>query len=242
MADAPSFKLKRIDELCMSLKWDMQSLLEKRMDLEFILELCALLVSKHEFNKLATYNLLRLCCNNDVFDKKQRLRLATRLAYFYDDLREGRSVGEWKSFIEGEWVAAEIIRVAPIKEGDKEQVLVYFLVRAGTAAGHVLHIQLSYGRCAYMAYLLGYTVRKQYDREDPRNLLFLQCLLKVGAGEALSIRETHVSSYQKTINSLIAKRRAGDCPLDLTINCAQCSRRYGEFAPQTNYCEGSINR
>lgn len=240
MADHPQFKLKLLNEHCMSLKWDMQHFLGLKMDLDFVILLRDHLVARCGFDKQVTHNFLRLYCHGDVFDKKIRYRMATRLAYFYEDLRSAIPVGEWKAFAEGEWVAAEIIKVAPIKEDKQEQVLVYFLIKAGTAAGHILHIQLSYGKCAYMAYLLGYSVRRQYDREDPRGLLFMQCILKVGAGDTLSIRETHVASAQVKTNTTIAKCRAGDCPLDLTIKCTQCKRKHGEFAPETQYCEGSI--
>jgi hypothetical protein len=240
MADHPSYKFKLLNERCICLKWNMQRFLGLKMDLDFINSMRDLLVETHEFDKQITHNFLRLYCNGEVFDRKIRYRLVTRIAYFYDDFKQGVPVGEWKAFTEGEWVAAEIVKVVPITERDKHQVLVYFLIKAGSAAGHILYIQLSYGKCSYMAYLLGYSVRKQYDREDPRGLLFMQCVLKVGAGDALSIRETAVASAQVMTNSTIAKCRAGDCPLDLTINCSQCSRKHGEFAPSNNYCEGSM--
>jgi hypothetical protein len=237
--------LKVLDGLTGDFKLAMQPFLDQPMNAAFARSLAVELNKKFELDISATSVSVGAHCDGSVFDRKLRLQLATRLAYFAPRLAANNSpwpVGKFSEFSANEEIAVEIVGVVPVEDEKKPTVDLKILVKTGTPAGVVTPLNMSYGACARLSRILGYSFRRSYDTEMPWMLNYMQCSFVVrDNGPLLTAKDTKVNTYQKSINSEIISRRV-DCPLDETFLCIDCPRRNGPFAPQTNYCEGAVRR
>lgn len=238
-------KLKVLDELILEYKLTMQPFLDQPMNADFAKLLAAALSKKFGLNEQVTSVSIGAYCDGTIFDRKIRLRLATRLAYFSPRLGHETSpspIGKFSEFTNGEEIAVEFVGVAQLEGEKRPTIELKILVKTGSPAGHVTSLNLSYGSCYRMARLLGYSLKRSYNMDMPWMLSYLQCTFIVGeAGPKLVIADTAVNTYQKTINKEIISRRTS-CPIDAPFLCIECERRNGPFAPQTNYCEGAVRK
>lgn len=237
--------LKILDERVGQYKLAMLPFLDRPMDASFAKDLAHTLHEKFELVENVTTVTIATGCDGEVFDRKTRLRLATRLAYFEPRLANLSSpmpVGRFSEFSKGEEIAVEIVGVDPVPDDKRPTVNLRLLVKTGSPAGVVTPLNMSYGACSFLAHLLGYTYRRPYDKEMPWMLSYMQCSFIVESdGPKLATQDTKVNTYQKSINREIINRRV-NCPLDEPFACIECQRRNGPFAPSTNYCEGAVKR
>lgn len=237
--------LKVLEALTGDVKLAMQPFLDQPMDAAFAKSLATELNKKFGLVISATAVSIGAYCDGGVFDRKRRLQLATRLAYFAPRLSDEdrpSPVGKFSEFSAGEEIAVEIVGVVPVADQKRPTVDLRILVKTGSPAGTVTPLNMSYGACARLSRILGYSFRRSYDTEMPWMLNYMQCTFIVrDTGPLLTASDTKVNTYQKSINSEIINRRV-DCPMDENFLCIDCPRRNGPFAPQTNYCEGAVKR
>ena len=176
------------------------------------------------------------------FSIEDRSLISHRVAANIKNLQKGGFIGKWMSFAPNEEVCFKILTAKPCRIEGKVYACLSIRAESGSSAGHIHELTLSIGQCSRFAYLIGYGRRNNYDG-DPRNLNFMRLIAKVQQGTSLVFNgPPYVNTFQKKHNTNIAKKRAGECPMNFGHTCVSCTRIHGNFDIKSTTCEGAVKR
>lgn len=238
-------KLASLLEKCFDIKLELGPMIGKFKNADLVTEMCTALQDVVKKDGEASLKFLLeqyVIAPEEIFTYEDRDVLSYKIAYNLDNIKAGKYVGTWKAFIPNEEVAFQIVKAAPCRVDNKIFVSLTLRAESSAAVGMLFDLTLTLGQCTRFAYCLGYGRTRIYDG-DPRNLVFLRMFSKVKGGTKLVlIGEPRLNTLQKTKNTLIAKRRSGECPLGLSIPCCSCKRTFGQFNTNNSMCEGSVRK